>query len=299
MTTTNEGTDTMPPVLGANRVLVKRTAKAVSQTPATTNMPMFPTTVTRTLAELTPRGGYVGVPVMAEDEDVDDGLDELTYALNGTDSRYFDLLPDPNDANRMTGQIRVKDGTAAGQFDAEGVKSSYTVRLMAMDKTGHEATTNVTIMVGNVNEAPTAPDQSFGLRINGSGAPSSIPELLSTMDVGRYRAGGAGGATVSWSLSGADMGQFSTIGADGVLSFKAMPDYENPMDAGGGQFLPGIDNGLRQRSDGQDQRYRQRDERGRGRGGNPVGGCDYCAHDAAAGWRHNNGGCDGPGRQSW
>ena len=231
LTTTNEGTDTTPPELGADRVLVKRAAKAVSQTPATTNMPMFPATVARTLAELTPRGGYVGVPVMAEDEDVDDGLDELTYTLNGMDARYFDLLPDPNDASRMTGQIRVKDGTAAGQFDAEGVKSSYTVRLTAMDKTGHEATTNVTIMVGNVNEAPTAPDQSFGLRINGSGTVEH-PELLSTMDVGRYRAGGAGGATVSWSLSGADMGQFSPIGADGVLSFKAMPDYENPMDAG-------------------------------------------------------------------
>ena len=30
--------------------------------------------------------------------------------------------------------------------------------------------------------------------------------------------------------------------------------------------------------------------------GDPVGG-DGCPHDGAAGWRHNHGGCDGPGRQ--
>ncbi len=225
-TAANESTATTPLELGENRVVLKITDNAVSQTPATATAPTFSGTVTRAVAELTPRGGYVGAPIMAEDADVDKGLDELTYTLSGTDARYFDLLTDPNKATRMTGQIRVKEGTAAGQLDAEGVKTSYSVSITATDSSGGTATTPVTITIGDVNEAPDAPAQSFGIKINGAGVVNH-PE--NQTDVSTYRAAGTSD-TVTWSKSGADSALFAIDGSTGVLSFLTAPDFETPGD---------------------------------------------------------------------
>ena len=135
------------------------------------------------------------------------------------------------DDTMMTGQIKVKDGTAAYQFDAEGATTSYTVMLTVTDESGLEDSVMVTIMVGNVNEAPTMPEESFGLRISGSGTVSH-PEVAADLGAAVYRIAGAGGASVTWTLSGTDASAF-TLGQDGVLSFNAMPNFEDPMDTGG------------------------------------------------------------------
>ena len=217
-------------LIGKDRVVIKGTDNAVAPEPATTNAPEFAQGIMRYVAEMTPRGGYVGEPVMAMDADVARDVDELTYTINGSDARYFELFTDPTDDTRKTGQIMVKEGTAAYQFNFEDLPTSYTVTVTATDRSDLTATATVTIMVGNVNEVPTMPEESFGLQINGS-ATVQHPELLSTMDLGTYRAGGAGGAAVTWTLSGPDMGQF-TLSNAGALSFNAMPDYENPTDAG-------------------------------------------------------------------
>ena len=52
-----------------------------------------------------------------------------------------------------------------------------------------------------------------------------------TDDVGSYEAAGLeAGATVSWSLSGDDAGEFN-ISSGGVLTFASPPDFESPADA--------------------------------------------------------------------
>ena len=40
-------------------------------------------------------------------------------------------------------------------------------------------------------------------------------------------------ADVTWSLQGADAGKFSIVSDTGVLTFKEIPNYEMPADAGG------------------------------------------------------------------
>ena len=149
-------------LIGKDRVVIKGTDNAVAPEPATMNAPEFVAGIERMLAEMTPRGGYVGAPIMATDTDVDKGLDTLNYKLNGADARYFELEPHPMDGTKNTGQIKVKDGTAAYQFDAEGATASYMVMLTVIDESGLEDTVAITIMVGNVNEAPTMPEESFG-----------------------------------------------------------------------------------------------------------------------------------------
>ena len=89
----------------------------------------------------------------------------------------------------------------------------------------------VTILVTDVNEAPSMPMEARGgININGP------------LNINRYDEGGTGmvatysttggdvGATVMWSLAGDDMDDFS-IDANGVLTFNMTPDYEDPMDS--------------------------------------------------------------------
>ena len=77
----------------------------------------------------------------------------------------------------------------------------------------------VTVTVTHQNEAPI---------VTGN-ADVSYPEA-GTAVVGVYRATDDDGASVTWSLSGTDRGDFS-ISATGVLTFRNSPNFEAPVDA--------------------------------------------------------------------
>ena len=98
---------------------------------------------TRTVAENTRPNQNIQHPVSATD---DDG-DRLTYRLSGDDADSFTIIS-------SSGQLRTRSGVT---YDHEAVKNSYEVTITADDNRGGDATIDVTVYVGDVNEPSRAP----------------------------------------------------------------------------------------------------------------------------------------------
>ena len=82
---------------------------------------------------------------------------------------------------------------------------------------------------GTLDVAVTVTDLVDGITVSGPGAVDYAEN--GAAPVAAYAApGGEANATITWSLSGDDGGDFS-IGSAGELAFTAPPDYENPADA--------------------------------------------------------------------
>ena len=162
----------------------------------------------RMVAENTDADVIVGTPVTATDPNGD----TLTYTLGGTDAASFSI-------DRLTGQLQTK-----AALDREE-RDTYMVTVTATDPSGLSATIAVTIKVTNVDEAPEI--MRGGLAITGQ---RSVRYDENGSDpVGTYTASGPGAATASWTLTGADAGDFDF--SNGMLTFRASPDFESPADA--------------------------------------------------------------------
>ena len=174
--------------------------------------PMFLDTETgmRSVDESEDAGTDIGTVVEATDPN---GADMLTYTLGGTDMASFDI-------DRATGQLETK-----AKLDYEA-KNSYMVTVTATDPNGLSDSIDVTIKVGPVDEAPEI--IVGGLVITGLSAVSYAEN--GTGNVAPYMAAGPDAASATWSLSGADMGDFM-ISSTGVLTFRSSPDFETPADA--------------------------------------------------------------------
>ena len=146
----------------------------------------------------------------------DDG--SFNYTLkDGTDATSFAI-------DRGTATITVKDGA---ELDYE-TKTTYRVTVVVQDADLDKAETPVTIIVTDVNEAPEITRGGIAV----SGMASVMHEENSGREVATYMASGPPqGASVTWSLSGTDRGDFSISG--GTLSFRSDPNYEAPADSGG------------------------------------------------------------------
>ena len=119
----------------------------VQAAPVVNTAPAFPTdTATRSIAENTPVGGDIGAAVTATDADA---TDTLTYSISGADADSFDIVS-------TSGQITVGSGTT---LDYES-RNSYAVVVTAADPSGATDTIAVTINVTDVNESPTATDDT-------------------------------------------------------------------------------------------------------------------------------------------
>ena len=154
----------------------------------------------------------IGLPVVATDGD-----DTLTYSLGGADAASFSIS---SVAVPGIGQL-----TAKGQLDYE-TKNTYTVIVTATDPSGETGMVTVTITVTNVDEAPTI--TRGGLSISGATRPRYAENDTGT--VATYRAIGSNAASATWTLAGADAGDFR-ISSSGVLTFPRSPNYEAPADA--------------------------------------------------------------------
>ena len=102
----------------------------------------------------------------------------------------------------------------------------YDVTVRASDGKLH-ADRTVKVTVKNVNEEPEI--MKVGVSVSG------MASVMHAEDAGRevatYMASGPPqGASVTWSLSGDDAGDFMISG--GVLSFQSDPNYEMPADSG-------------------------------------------------------------------
>ena len=148
-------------------------------------------------------GDNVGAQVVATDTKAAGGVETLTYSLGGADGAMFRV--------RNNGQIEVAAGT---MLDYE-TKNTYRVTVMAEDPLGASASIMVTITVTDLDEMP---DVSGDAKVD-------YPEK-GKGPVETYRAKDPEGASVQWSLGGVDAGDFTI--ENGVLRFKASPDFENP-----------------------------------------------------------------------
>ena len=94
------------------------------------------------------------------------------------------------------------------------------ITVNASDGTHMATPHEVTVTVTNVNEVPSiAGDATIEYAEN------------DTRDVATYMVAGPNAASITWSLEGADAGDFD-ISNGGVLRFSNSPDYETPTDDG-------------------------------------------------------------------
>ena len=171
----------------------------------------------RNVDENSPAGTDAGKPVAANDT-VDD---VLTYSLSGVDAGSFEI-------DSATGQITVGSRTILD----EETKSSYSVIVTVTEASGDTETETVTITVNDVNEAPMV---TGGVTRISKMEDDADPDAGDTdvLAISMYVASDPeDGATVAWSLEGADAGDLMIESADGALTFKEAPNYEAPADAG-------------------------------------------------------------------
>ena len=160
----------------------------------------------RSVNENAAAGAAVGNPVAAEDANGD----LLNYTLGGDDAASFTI-------DSATGQISVGASTI---LDFES-RSSYSVSVTATDPDGLSDSIGVSITVNDVDEAPSITAVSTDMEYAENG----------TDPVATFAATDPEGVTpIGWELSGNDSDNFTI--ADGVLSFSASPDFENPADQG-------------------------------------------------------------------
>ncbi len=186
--------------------------------------PEFDENAARTLsiAENSQPGTDIGTPFAASDED---RLDTLTYSLGGADSGYFAV--DDSTGQISVGPGAVLDHESPGDSDADNAYE-LTVRVTdGKDESGKADTSfddsvDVTIRVTDVNEPPELPSTSIELVVAENIA-GPLPPLTATDPEGH---------AVAWSLdpSSPDRGGFN-LSRDGILAFRAAPNFESPADA--------------------------------------------------------------------
>ena len=159
------------------------------------------TETTRTVAENSPIGTKVGKRVTAGDRD----QDRLTYSLNGDDQDSFTI------GSRL-GQLYT-DVELDREADAR-----YYVTAIVSDGEGGNDSIEITIMITDVDEAPSVSGESVIIRTE------EVADALAT-----YSADDPEEGTIDWALSGDDASEFLVDG--GELAFRSPPDYEAPTDA--------------------------------------------------------------------
>ncbi len=139
----------------------------------------------------------------------------LTYSSPGADASLFDI-------NATTGAITFKSAPNYEAPTDAGGNNVYNVTVGASDGT-ITTTKAVAITVTNVNEAPTITSgDAASFAENGTG--TVYTAAATDQDAG---------ATLTYSLTGADASLFNINATTGAVTFKSSPNYEAPGDAGG------------------------------------------------------------------
>ena len=189
---------------------------AVSVTQNANSAAEFPTAEdgVRSVDENTSAGQNIGAPIGATDAD----SDGRTYSISGEDAAFFDVVA-------TSGQLRTKEA-----LDHES-KDSYSFTMSVHDgkdvhgnaDTTADDTVTVTITVGDVDDPPRITGPTYKEYQEGR-----------TNAVATYTASDQDEPATQWdlTLTGADSDDLS-ISSGGVLTFNAVPDFENPTDANG------------------------------------------------------------------
>ena len=147
-----------------------------------------------------------------------DGTSTVTWSLEGADAGQFTL--------EGTGMSRTLMFSSALDFETPadaGGDNGYMVTVKA-EAGGEEETVEITINVTDVDELGTL-----------AGDTNVTYAEDRTDAVGNYEVRGGDGSAITWSLEGADAGQFTLegTGMSRTLMFSSAPDFETPADAGG------------------------------------------------------------------
>ncbi len=143
-------------------------------------------------------------------------------AITTYDVRFIKTVDDETDDDNWTVEEDVWTSTTGGalEYTISGLDPSveYDIQVRAINANGPGPWSALTAATPG-NEAPTLT------------GPTSVPyDENGTGPVATYSAADPEGATIAWSLSGADSDAFS--GDAGVLTFNSPPDYEAPADDG-------------------------------------------------------------------
>ena len=209
-------------------------------------------TTSREIAENSPAGTRVGAAVAAVDQDESRQQQVLTYTIG--DSGITGALPADDDLfsiNRATGQITVTADDTLNYEDPNNDDHLYIVRVTATDPSGLTSSSDVTIMVTDVKEAPEIDevdeDEETNLAAT-STAENTVADPATTTVLSTYTASDdedtVANSVLKWSLSGADADMFSLCQGDTEeclvpnantvsLRFKEAVNYEAPADSGG------------------------------------------------------------------
>ena len=139
----------------------------------------------------------------------------LTYSISGADASLFNI-------NATTGVVTFKSSPNYEAPGDAGANNVYDVNVTASDGS-LSSTKAVAITVTNVNEAPTIT----------SGAAASFAENGSGTVYTASATDPDAGATLTYSISGADAALFDINATTGAVTFKSSPNYEAPGDTGG------------------------------------------------------------------
>ena len=163
----------------------------------------------RTVPENSPAGTHVGPTIKATDTDGD----PLTYSISGSDAALFDI-------HFFTGQITVAGG-ASLDYEAD-VSHSVTVLVSDRDRRA-VAEIAVTIIVTNINEAPTFDDAVPTQVEIAENSPAGTP-------VGKaFTARDPEGDSFTYALSGPDEALFAIDSSSGQIEVASGTrlDYED------------------------------------------------------------------------
>ena len=164
---------------------------------------------TRSFAENTTGTQNIGDPISATDPETT----TLTYSLEGQDKDAFTI-------DTRSGQLRTKSGEA---YDYE-TKPNYVVDVKATDGHSGERTIPVFIDLTDVNEAPTfISDATFEAAENNLFA-GQVDAEDEDVDSGDY--------ITDYTITAGSDRDLLEINSGGTLTFKDVPNFENPTDSG-------------------------------------------------------------------
>ena len=182
-----------------------------------------------TTANLTVPGTYTF-------SDEDDGDDDVSWGLSGADADHFTITKDANGNGVLTFK-NPSPNTSLKPADFEnpvdmGSNNVYRVVIRADDdqnESNSVGTFTVDVTVTRVDETPeiTTTGPTYATP---SFAEIEYDATTADLTVADYDARDEEGETITWSLGGADAGDFTINPNSGVLSFASRPNHEAPTD---------------------------------------------------------------------
>ena len=167
-------------------------------------------------------GGQNGAIAMASD-----GAFIVTYDTAGVDGRDIYAQKYHADGSANGGTFLINQYTSGNQDSASIAMRDANNFVVVWS--GKDDTNATGVGARLFNPANTAPV----ITTNGGGDTASLVVNENTTSVTTVTASDAESQPIAYSISGTDAGRFNINQTTGDLSFRAAPDYENPLDADG------------------------------------------------------------------